>query len=74
MYLVLDRGYRLLNMISVSTLSCEGKEETLNEFPFCENSKFLPRAFLSKSLSGHKSSYTGGLGSIDRLRCRISAK
>ena len=72
--MVLDRGYRLLNMIIVSTFSSRGREETLIEFPVYENSKFLPRASLSKSSSELKSSYIGGLVNIGRLMCRIPAR
>ena len=36
MYPELDKGYRLWNMIIVSTLNSEDREETLIEFPFGE--------------------------------------
>ena len=53
-YPVLDRGYRLWNMIIVSTLNSgeRKREETLIELPFGENSKSLPSASRSKSSSG----------------------
>ena len=73
-YPVLDRRYRLWNMMIVSTLNSGDWEETLIEFPFGENSKSLPRAFWSKSSSGYKSSYTGGFLNIDLLMWRISAR
>ena len=64
MYPVLDGGYRLLNMIIVSTLNFGDREETLTEFLVYVNSKFLPRASLSKSSFEHKLSYIDGLVNI----------
>ena len=74
MYQMLDGGYRLWNLIIVSTLSSGDSAETLTDFLFGENSKFLPRASRSKSSSEFKSSYTDGLVNIGQLMCRISAK
>ena len=61
-------------MIIISTFSSGDTEETLIEFPVCENSKLLPRVSRSNSSSGYKLSYTSVVVSIGLLILKISAK
>ena len=69
-YPVLDIGYRLWNMMIVSTLNSGEKErereETSIELPFDENSKSLPSASRSKSSS---STYHHRLVVFSALAC-----
>ena len=43
MYPMLERGYRLWNMIVVSNLNSGDSDNTLTDFPLGENSKFSPK-------------------------------
>ena len=61
-------------MIIVKSLNFGERDATLIDFLFEENSKLAPKAYLRNSSSRFSSSYTGGMESIGRLMCNISAK
>ena len=61
-------------MIIVRSLNSREREATLIDFLFKENSKLTLKACLRNSSSKFNSSYTGGMESIGRLMCKISAK
>ena len=61
-------------MIIVRSLNSGERDAILIDFLFEENSKLAPKACLRNSSSGFSSSYTGGMESIGRLMCKISAK
>ena len=61
-------------MIIVSSLNSREGDATFIDFPLEENSKLAPKASRRTSSSGVSSSYTGGIGNIGLLICRISAK